>query len=374
LSGPTAASSLRRCGYFGPWAASPRSTVVGIAGLPTDGGTGWSRLMGCSPSARPVPRVDGVAARTPPSRRGGAPVAGVLDGGVRRGVFAFGSAATFGSTGAPRSRLPSWPWPRPTTVGATGCWRRTAVVFAYGRAVPGIARRQGPSTPSWPYRADHRWGYWLWGQDLRYGFGDARLWVVPQPAVAQPPCRRSASTAFYALIRPPPRRVHALGRLARSPCPPAHLRHSPESGVVSVRSPPVRRAPHTRHFEPEAGLREPAPARPQRVERAPTRSGWPIAGAASLAAGALALSVRPRPPGPAPRRPPVLLLSVDGLHQFDLACMVAHHPHSRVGRTGRGGVEFTGAQTPVPSDSFPGLVGQVTGGNPSSTGVYYDDS
>ena len=39
-----------------------------------------------------------------------------------------------------------------------------------------------------------------------------------------------------------------------------------------------------------------------------------------------------------------------------------------------GGVEFTKARTPFPSDSFPGMVGQVTGGNPSSTGVYYDDT
>ena len=28
--------------------------------------------------------------------------------------------------------------------------------------------------------------------------------------------------------------------------------------------------------------------------------------------------------------------------------------------------------TPIPSDSFPGMVGQVTGGNPRTTGVYYD--
>ena len=35
---------------------------------------------------------------------------------------------------------------------------------------------------------------------------------------------------------------------------------------------------------------------------------------------------------------------------------------------------YTHAQTPVPSDSFPGMVGQVTGGNPGTTGVYYDDT
>jgi hypothetical protein len=70
----------------------------------------------------------------------------------------------------------------------------------------------------------------------------------------------------------------------------------------------------------------------------------------------------------------VLLLSVDGLHQTDLAWYVSHNPHSSLALLTTGGVEFTGAKTPVPSDSFPGMVAQVTGGNPKSTGVYYDDS
>ncbi len=70
----------------------------------------------------------------------------------------------------------------------------------------------------------------------------------------------------------------------------------------------------------------------------------------------------------------VLLLSVDGLHQSDLAWYVGQHPSSALAKLTRSGWEFTGAQTPVPSDSFPGMVGQVTGGNPQSTGVYYDDS
>jgi hypothetical protein len=38
------------------------------------------------------------------------------------------------------------------------------------------------------------------------------------------------------------------------------------------------------------------------------------------------------------------------------------------------GVDYSNASTPFPSDSFPGMVGQVTGGNPSSTGIYYDDT
>ena len=70
----------------------------------------------------------------------------------------------------------------------------------------------------------------------------------------------------------------------------------------------------------------------------------------------------------------VLLISVDGLHQQDLTWYVATHPHSNLAALAGDGVEFTHAQTPVVSDSFPGLVGQVTGGDPGVTGVYYDDT
>lgn len=70
----------------------------------------------------------------------------------------------------------------------------------------------------------------------------------------------------------------------------------------------------------------------------------------------------------------VLLLSVDGLHQQDLAWWVAHHPDSALAALSRSGTEYSGARTPFPSDSFPGMVAQVTGGNPRTTGVYYDDT
>src|SRR5713226_6821328 len=70
----------------------------------------------------------------------------------------------------------------------------------------------------------------------------------------------------------------------------------------------------------------------------------------------------------------VLLLSVDGLHQSDLSWYVDRHPSSALAQLVRHGVEFAHAQTPFPSDSFPGMVGQVTGGNPKTTGIYYDDS
>ncbi len=70
----------------------------------------------------------------------------------------------------------------------------------------------------------------------------------------------------------------------------------------------------------------------------------------------------------------VLLLSVDGLHQSDLAWYVAKHPGSALAALTHQGTEYTNARTPVPSDSFPGMVAQVTGGNPGTTGVYYDDT
>jgi Type I phosphodiesterase / nucleotide pyrophosphatase len=92
--------------------------------------------------------------------------------------------------------------------------------------------------------------------------------------------------------------------------------------------------------------------------------------AAAAVAGASARVATP----PSGRVSHVLLLSVDGLHQSDLAWYVSRHPGSALASLVNLGVEFTDARTPFPSDSFPGMVGQVTGGNPSTTGVYYDDS
>lgn len=70
----------------------------------------------------------------------------------------------------------------------------------------------------------------------------------------------------------------------------------------------------------------------------------------------------------------VLLVSVDGLHQADLDWFVNANPSSTLALLVRHGVAYTNAQTPFPSDSFPGMVGQVTGGNPRTTGIYYDDA
>jgi hypothetical protein len=70
----------------------------------------------------------------------------------------------------------------------------------------------------------------------------------------------------------------------------------------------------------------------------------------------------------------VLLISVDGLHQQDLAWYVSHYPRSVLASLVGRGVEYSNAMTPFPSDSYPGIVAQMTGGNPRSTGIYYDDT
>ncbi|MBV9381396.1 MAG: alkaline phosphatase family protein [Streptosporangiaceae bacterium] len=70
----------------------------------------------------------------------------------------------------------------------------------------------------------------------------------------------------------------------------------------------------------------------------------------------------------------VLLISVDGLHQQDLAWYVRAFPNSVLAKLERHGLEYSGAITPFPSDSSPGMTGQVTGGDPRVTGVYYDDT
>jgi hypothetical protein len=69
----------------------------------------------------------------------------------------------------------------------------------------------------------------------------------------------------------------------------------------------------------------------------------------------------------------VLLVSVDGLHQSDVEWYVSNHPGSELAKLVGGGAEYTSAHTPIPSDSFPGMTAQVTGANPRTAGVYYDD-
>src|SRR5579864_327530 len=65
-------------------------------------------------------------------------------------------------------------------------------------------------------------------------------------------------------------------------------------------------------------------------------------------------------------------ISVNGLHQSDLEWYVANHPSSELAELMHGGAEFSNAHTSDPSDSDPGGTALMTGGDPRSTGVYYD--
>lgn len=97
-------------------------------------------------------------------------------------------------------------------------------------------------------------------------------------------------------------------------------------------------------------------------------------GAAGVLAGSTVAQAAAAEEGRGAHTKHVLLVSVDGLHQSDLARFVAEHPQSALARLVRGGVEYTHAGTTNPSDSFPGMVAQLTGGGPGTTGVYYDDT
>ena len=69
----------------------------------------------------------------------------------------------------------------------------------------------------------------------------------------------------------------------------------------------------------------------------------------------------------------VLLISVDGMHQSDLAWYVANNPSSELAKLASGGSEYTDALTADPSDSDPGGTALMTGADPGVTGIYYDD-
>jgi hypothetical protein len=70
----------------------------------------------------------------------------------------------------------------------------------------------------------------------------------------------------------------------------------------------------------------------------------------------------------------VLLISIDGFHAVDLATCTASGLCPALENLTDHGSTYTNASTTKPSDSFPGLLAQLTGGTSRSTGVFYDDS
>jgi predicted AlkP superfamily pyrophosphatase or phosphodiesterase len=70
----------------------------------------------------------------------------------------------------------------------------------------------------------------------------------------------------------------------------------------------------------------------------------------------------------------VLLISLDGFHRFDLDRYITSHPGSALADLASRSVRYSNAIAMRPSDSFPGSLAMVTGGSPSSTGIFYDVS
>ncbi len=78
----------------------------------------------------------------------------------------------------------------------------------------------------------------------------------------------------------------------------------------------------------------------------------------------------------------VLLISIDGMHSVDFANCANGLPTVNGGAPycpnlaalASTGLNYTYAYTTKPSDSFPGLIGLITGGTPRSTGTFYDVS
>jgi hypothetical protein len=70
----------------------------------------------------------------------------------------------------------------------------------------------------------------------------------------------------------------------------------------------------------------------------------------------------------------VLLISVDGMHAVDLANWIQNNPSSNFAKLAAAGVIYPNAFTTAPSDSYPGMIAQVTGASPKTAGLFYDDS
>lgn len=70
----------------------------------------------------------------------------------------------------------------------------------------------------------------------------------------------------------------------------------------------------------------------------------------------------------------VLLISVDGLHEQDVARCLSGNTCPNLASLAKSGTTYTNAYTPGLSDSFPGLAALVTGGSPKSAGLFYDVS
>ncbi|MGN6160832.1 MAG: alkaline phosphatase family protein, partial [Marmoricola sp.] len=104
----------------------------------------------------------------------------------------------------------------------------------------------------------------------------------------------------------------------------------------------------------------------------PAALGLAAASAAALSAVPLLSASAQASHASAPHAKHVLLISIDGMRQSDLAWYVAQHPSSALAKLVHNGTEYTNALASNPSDSDPGGTALMTGGTPKSTGIYYD--
>jgi hypothetical protein len=93
----------------------------------------------------------------------------------------------------------------------------------------------------------------------------------------------------------------------------------------------------------------------------------------SVAAGQSAPK-RPLTPAVASTYQHVLLISVDGMHAIDLTNWIENNPNSNIAKLAGHGIIYPNAFTTAPSDSYPGMLAQVTGATPKTGGLFYDDS
>jgi hypothetical protein len=107
-------------------------------------------------------------------------------------------------------------------------------------------------------------------------------------------------------------------------------------------------------------------------------TGCIVAGSALTAAGAMAsIGISATSAGADQqhsRARHVLLISVDGMHNSDLGQCEATGSCPNLARLAGAGTTYTNTKASEPSDSAPGLMALVTGGDPKLTGVYYDDA
>jgi hypothetical protein len=99
-------------------------------------------------------------------------------------------------------------------------------------------------------------------------------------------------------------------------------------------------------------------------------------GVLAACAAALALFALPQAgaPSAAPPYQHVVIISIDGLHEADVADPRLAADLPALHRLARRGVSYANAQTTAPSDSFPGTMAVLTGARPGTTGVYYDET